>query len=84
MKFNMIVLMTSCEPKRALSTPGIAPHTAPAATAASTHSGSRTTAGQAGAVDADPGRRERADVELSLGADVEQPAAERDRRRRGR
>ena len=29
MKFIMIVVMTSCAPNRALSTPGIAPHTAP-------------------------------------------------------
>ena len=28
MKFNMIVLMTSCDPKRAFKTPGIAPQNA--------------------------------------------------------
>jgi hypothetical protein len=29
MKFNMIVLITSCEPNRAFNTPGIAPQNAP-------------------------------------------------------
>ncbi len=29
MKFNMIVLITSCDPKRAFNTPGIAPQIAP-------------------------------------------------------
>ena len=45
MKFIMIVLMTSCEPKRAFSKPGIAPHAAPAAIAAAKQSGTSTTAG---------------------------------------
>ena len=33
MKFSIIVLMTSCEPNRALRIPGIAPHIPPTATA---------------------------------------------------
>ena len=41
MKFNMIVLMTSCEPKYAFSTPGIAPHNAPISIAARKHNGTR-------------------------------------------
>ena len=45
-KFSMIVLITSCAPKRALSTPGIAPQPAPAAAAASSASGSCTPAGR--------------------------------------
>jgi len=39
MKFNMIVLMTSCEPKRAFSTPGIAAQNAPLKIAAAKHNG---------------------------------------------
>jgi hypothetical protein len=39
MKFNMIVLITSCDPKRAFSTPGIAAQAAPAPTAARQQSG---------------------------------------------
>ena len=46
MKFNMIVLMTSCDPNRALSTPGIAPQIAPATIATMQHNGSNTTAGK--------------------------------------
>ena len=37
MKFNMIVLITSCEPKRAFKTPGIAPQTPPPTIAAMKH-----------------------------------------------
>ena len=39
MKFNMIVLMTSCDPNFALSTPGIPRQIAPAAIAAMQHKG---------------------------------------------
>ena len=45
MKFIMIVLITSCEPNRALSAPGIAPHTAPAPIAAIIAIGIRTNPG---------------------------------------
>ena len=46
MKFNMIVLMTSCDPKRALRIPGMPPQMPPATTAAAQQSGSSTTAGR--------------------------------------
>ena len=39
MKFNMIVLITSCDPKRAFKTPGIAPQNAPLSIAARKQSG---------------------------------------------
>ena len=39
MKFIMIVVITSCAPKCALSTPGIAPHAAPATIAVRKQSG---------------------------------------------
>ena len=45
MKFIMIVVMTSCAPNRALSTPGIPPHTPPASTAAKQQSGTNRIAG---------------------------------------
>ena len=41
----MIVLITSCDPKRAFNTPGMAPQTAPESTAARKHDGSRIQAG---------------------------------------
>ena len=44
-QFIMIVLITSCDPKRAFNSPGIAPHIPPAAMAAATQSGTSTTAG---------------------------------------
>ena len=79
MKFIMMVLITSCEPKRALSTPGIAPQTRarrPPPRAMHERHAAATPAGRA-KVMPDPGRRERGDVELAFGADVEQAAAER-------
>ncbi len=45
----MMVLMTSLDPKRALSSPGIAPHSAPPAPAAITDSGSSSQPRLAGA-----------------------------------
>jgi hypothetical protein len=45
MKFIMIVLITSCDPNRALRTPGIAPQAAPAPIDAAKHSGTSTMAG---------------------------------------
>ncbi|OGF23154.1 MAG: hypothetical protein A2V63_05345 [Candidatus Eisenbacteria bacterium RBG_19FT_COMBO_70_11] len=45
MKLSMIVLITSCAPKRALSTPGMNPQAPPAAAAASRQSGSSAIAG---------------------------------------
>ena len=45
MKFNMIVLMTSCEPKRAFKKPGIAPQNAPTTIAVRMSSGMRMTVG---------------------------------------
>ena len=81
MKFIMIVLITSCEPNRAFSSPGIAPHAAPAAIAAAKHSGTSTTRRQRSEHDADPGRGERGDVELPFRADVQQAGTERDRHR---
>ena len=46
MKFIMIVVITSCAPKRALSTPGIAPHAAPERMAAAKQRGISSHAGQ--------------------------------------
>ena len=45
MKFIMIVLMTSWDPKRAFNTPGIPAHTAPLKMATAQVSGTRTHAG---------------------------------------
>ena len=45
MKFIMIVVITSCAPNRALSTPGIAPHAPPERTAARKQSGTSSHAG---------------------------------------
>ena len=42
----MMVVITSCAPKRALSTPGTAPQMPPARMAARKHSGSSNTAGR--------------------------------------
>ena len=47
MKLSMIVLMTSCAPKRAFNTPGIAPHSDPAAIAQIMHNGIRRMPGTA-------------------------------------
>ncbi len=46
MKFIMIVVMTSCAPKRALSNPGMPPQTAPVSMAARKHRGMSSTAGR--------------------------------------
>jgi hypothetical protein len=83
MKFSMIVLMTSCEPKRALRTPGMLPQNAPAAIAARQHSGRRITAGRVdelrdnrvsrirrAKLNSHPRRRERGHIELAFRTDI--------------
>jgi hypothetical protein len=42
MKFNMMVLITSCDPKRAFSTPGIAAQKAPLSIAPAKQNGTRS------------------------------------------
>ena len=85
MKFIMIVLITSCDPNRALSNPGIAPQIAPAAMAARKHSGTSTSRRQDCAKTIpDPRRRKRRHVQLTFCADVEQPGAKCHRHRQSR
>ncbi len=78
MKFNMIVLMTSCDPKRAFNTPGIAPQKAPASIAASKQNGTRSHGLQVCESNSNPRGCKRSDVELAFRADVEQAATKTD------
>ncbi len=68
----MIVLMTSCEPNRALRIPGTAAHTAPAAIAAPKQDGTSSPVGRFAKTIPDPGGREGRDIQLPFRADVEQ------------
>ena len=81
MKLSMIVLITSCAPKRALSTPATPPHAAPAAAARERGRAGAAARRQERQRDADQRRGEAAEIELALDADVEQPGAEPERHR---
>jgi len=54
MKFSMIVVTTSCAPVQALSAPGMKPHSAPAAAAASIAIGMATSPGAVAKIDPMP------------------------------
>ena len=80
MKLSMMVLMTSCAPKRALSAPGIAPQRAARERGRQHRGGNREHARQRH-VRAHERRGEAAQVHLALDADVEEPRAKRQRDR---
>ena len=83
MKFSMMVLMTSCEPKRAFSTPGIAPQTPPATIAGEDKHmrNQQPRRGRFAKVMPTQAVANARHVELSFGADVQQAAAKGHRHR---
>ena len=85
MKLSMIVMITSCAPKRALSTPGIAADDPAAERGRDDAQRQRDQRRQPGGQHhADQRGGESARGELTLGADVEQAGAQARARRRAR
>ena len=81
MKFIMIVLITSCEPKRALSSPGMAPQIAAGDDRGNHAKRNQHDRRKISRTDSGPGRRKRRDVQLPFRTDVQQPCPERHRDR---
>ena len=68
--------MTSITPNRTCSQTGSATHSAPAMAEPARTTGMASADGREPTVQSQPGRRDRAGIELSLGTDVEGPGAE--------
>ena len=84
MKLNMIVVMTTWLPRRAWSHAGTKAHAAPKAAATATAATTTSGAGQPPAPRQTQRHAEAPEVGLPLRADVEEPAVEAPRPRRGR
>ncbi len=75
----MMVLITSCEPKRAFSIPGIAPQIPPPTICRDeTERNQNATADRFAKRNSDPRRCKRANIKLAFSTDVEQAATKSD------